>query len=110
VPLASGRLSEKLPSASVVVPLVVPFTSTVTPGTAAPSGPVTRPVTGTAVGASVASRAALGPLAAGGHGVGQFLFPGAEGAGIHVHELVLNQLAAVHEKDVVRLLQLLQNA
>jgi hypothetical protein len=48
VALASGRLSEKLPPASVVVPLVVFFTSTVTPGTGALSGPVTCPLTVTA--------------------------------------------------------------
>ena len=65
VPVASGRLRLKLPLASVVVPLVVPCTSTVTPGSASPADPSTRPctVTGAGAGAIAVSRPAIAATA-----------------------------------------------
>jgi hypothetical protein len=39
----AGALNENLPSISVIVPEVVPFTTTVTPGIGAPSSPTTFP-------------------------------------------------------------------
>ncbi|WP_415837287.1 hypothetical protein [Pontibacter korlensis] len=41
----SGTVRAKLPSTLVAVPMVVPLTSTVTPGRGSPFSPVTRPET-----------------------------------------------------------------
>ena len=58
--LPSGALRLNMPSELVLVPTVVPRTSTVTPGRPAPSGPVTRPLTGTS--AAFAGPASVGTI------------------------------------------------
>ena len=56
--LFSGTLSEKLPSPPVLVPMLVPFTSTVTPGRPSPLACATRPDTITSCTAPPLVRAA----------------------------------------------------